>query len=120
MAGTFPTLVGIDIAVKRTTVYATGLQTSSSGLERRARFQSTPVYRYNLRINSLNTARAGNELSTLVAFFESQAGRFDTFNFTDPVDGTVRSCRFDSDELDVTRIVSALWESGVDIISVKT
>lgn len=120
MSGAFPTLVGIGATITRTTVYATKVQTSSSGMERRARFQATPVYKFNFKINSLNTARAGNELNTLVAFFESNSGMFDTFTFTDPVDGSVRTCRFDTDELDVSRIVNTLWESGIDIITVKT
>lgn len=119
-AETFPTFIGLDISVVRTTIYATKVQRSGSGMERRAKFQATPLYRFRLRINSLRTTRAGNEVTALASFFERMAGQFDTFSFTDTVDGTVRTCRFESDELDLEQIVALLFSTGITFITVKT
>lgn len=118
-AETFPTLIGVDVVVTRTTVYATKVQRSGSGMERRARLQSTPLYRFRFKINSLRTTRASNEVATLASFFERMAGQWDTFTFVDPVDGTSRTCRFEEDELDIEKIVATLFSSGVTFITVK-
>jgi hypothetical protein len=80
----FPTLAGIDIAVKRTPVFSTLVQTSISGKETRASFQSTPRYRYELPLNfarqygfSVNTT--ADEVALLSALFNSVQGKWDSF-----------------------------------------
>jgi hypothetical protein len=118
MAGTFPAFPGLDIRVLRSAVYATGIQTSSSGVEVRASFQSTPRYRYELAINFLRN-NVG-ELASLYSFIDTQRGSWDTFAFTDPVDGLTRSCRFDMDEIEFERVVDAIWGvKNLKLISVK-
>ena len=52
----FPSMAGLDIAIKRMPVYATKIQTASSGKELRASFQSTPRFRYSLPLNFLRQA----------------------------------------------------------------
>ena len=78
----FPNLPGLDIAIKRTPVYATKVQTASSGKELRASFQSTPRYRYSLPLNFLRQAvlnTTSDEVDQLLAFFGAQKGRWDSF-----------------------------------------
>lgn len=78
----FPTLPGMDIAIKRTPVYATKIQTASSGKELRASFQSTPRYRYALPLNFLRQAvlnASNDEAAQLLAFFGAHKGRWDSF-----------------------------------------
>lgn len=126
MSGTFPTLPGLDIAVKRTELYSTLVQPAASGKELRATFWSTPKFQYELTFNcfrqtgfSANTV--SDELAALQTFFESQLGQFNTFNFTDPVDSTVKVCRFAQDTMDIERIVNLCWKgaSAVKLIQVK-
>ena len=126
MSGTFPTLPGLDISVKRTDVYSTMVQAGGTGKEQRASVQATPRYRFELTFNffrqtNFSAQTTFDELASLVTFFETQKGRWDAFNFTDPVDGTVRTCRFDQDELDIQRIVQLCWKgvSAVKLISTK-
>ena len=69
------------------------------GLEQRYRTGTTPLKRGVIRFDLLDEA----ELSTLEAFFLSQAGRFGSFSFTDPWDDTVyEDCSFDDDALALT------------------
>jgi hypothetical protein len=107
----FPTLAGVNMEVHRTPVYATKVLTSKSGKEQRAKFQATPFYRFDISISFLReTSGAGNEMQALLDFFLTVKGKWDTFTFTDPYDGTTRTCRLDQDEIDAGRIVNGVWE----------
>jgi len=126
VSGTFPTLPGLDISVKRSEIYSTLVQPGATGKEQRASFQSTPRFQFDLTFNffrqtgfSANTV--SDELAALQTFFETQKGQWDTFSFTDPVDSTVRTCRFAQDQLDIERIVALAWKgaSAVRLISTK-
>jgi len=125
MAGTFPTLKGLDIAVKRSEIYSTMVQVGSSGKEQRGSFQATPRFQFELTINFLrqtgySTNTVSDELATLQAFYEAQLGQMLTFSYTDPVDSTVRTCRFMEDVQGLTRIGGKVWDGGVvKLITVK-
>jgi hypothetical protein len=139
VSGTFTvdTLPGLKMECTRTPVYATLIQTSSSGKEGRAVFQSTPRYKFSLAFEFLRSpARGGiytTEAQALVDFFDLQKGRFDTFTFYDPLlvetygrsgtagaGGSGRTCRFDSDEVKFQRFNTGFWQvAAVDLISVK-
>src|SRR4051794_32226937 len=107
--------------VVRTPVYATRVLTSKSGKEQRARFQSTPRYRFEVSIAFLReSSTLGNEMQALLDFFDAVKGKWDTFSFTDPYDGTSRTCRLDQDEINIGRIVNGVWQlPSLKIISVK-
>ena len=86
----FPTLAGIDIAVKRTPVFSTLVQTSISGKETRARFQSAPRYRYDLPLNfarqyGFSVQTTADEVALLSALFNSVQGKWDSFWLPDPM-----------------------------------
>ena len=126
MTATFPTLPGLDIAVKRTEIFATMVQPGASGKEQRASFWSTPRFQFDLTFNFFRQANFSaqttfDELATLQTFFESMLGQFNTFNFTDPVDGSTKLCRFAQDTMDIEQIVQKAWKgaSAMKLISVK-
>jgi hypothetical protein len=84
----FPNLPGMDVAIKRTPIYATKVQTASSGKELRASFQSTPRYRYSLPLNFLRQAvlnATNDEAAQLLAFFGTHKGKWDSFWLPDPM-----------------------------------
>ncbi len=68
------------------------------GLEQRFRTGTAALKRWTIRYDLLDEA----ELSAMEIFFESQAGRFGSFSFTDPWDNTVYpSCSFDTDAFEL-------------------
>lgn len=88
----FPTLLGIDLAIKRSEVYATKIQTSASGKELRASFQSTPRYKWDMKLNFLRQAgyqTVQDEVALLGSFFTSMKGSWDSFLLTDKTDNAV-------------------------------
>lgn len=90
----FPSLPGIGWDVVRSPIWSTIVQGTASGMETRASFYQTPLYRYDLKYEVLRAASAYTELQQLVGFFNARQGRFDTFLFTDPADNTVAAESF--------------------------
>lgn len=93
-----PDLKGVKIDVKRTAMYSTQIQQSTSGLELRSAFWTYPRYKIALSFEFLRSAsytRATmNEWETLIGFFARMAGTYDTFYFQMPDDyfvGTLAS-----------------------------
>lgn len=86
----FPTLLGLDIDIKRTPVYSTEIQQSSNGLELRAAFWSYPKHRISLSFSFLRSAyyfkSAMDEWETLIGFLARMAANYDTFYFQMPDD----------------------------------
>ncbi len=86
----FPSsLMGIGIGVKRIPVWSTMVQTSASGKETRASFQSSPRWRYEIPLNfarvlGFSAQTATNEMATIQAFYQSVLGKWDSFLYTDP------------------------------------
>jgi hypothetical protein len=117
MSGSFPTnLPGLKINVTRKPIYSTKIQRSASGRELRVAWYATPLYEYTmefdiLRQGTLETGgSAFTELATITNFFNAQLGAWDSFNYTDPYDGTVRLCRFKEDSLEFQKIAQNRWE----------
>ena len=122
----FPSLPGLDISVKRRTIFSNLTQTGASGKRFKAAYTGIPLYGYDLTFNFLRQAgfspqTAADELKALSDFFEQMYGSWGTFNFTDPLDGTPRICSFDQDTLDLERVVALCWKgaSAVKLITVK-
>jgi len=116
----FPTFVGLKMGVVRTPVYATKIQTASSGKESRASFQSTPRYEYSIQLEFLRTAVNGNEVTTLLAFIDAHKGSFEDFLFPDPYLGSNVRVRFTDDKTVFTQFASGYWSvSNINLISVK-
>lgn len=114
----FPSLPGLKIDVERSTLFDTEVKSSRSGKEQRATFASLPRYRYRLNFEFLRANGPTNEVDSLLSFFAARKGRFDSFDYVDPIDGTTRTVRFDSDEVRVQRLFAQVWSGSVDLISV--
>lgn len=121
----FPTFPGLDVSVKRTPMFDTVVQQARSGKELRAAWRANPRYAYKLKINVLRQASALHEIQTLVNFFETHRGRWDSFLYADPYDSVQRRVRFDQDKLEAERVAlatvsggGACWQVTVDLISV--
>lgn len=122
----FPsTLPGIDIKVSRRAIYSTKIQTARSGKELRASWWATPRYAYTLTLNFVRQAgfssvTPSDEAATLVAFFETHRGAWDSFLFDDPYDAVQRRVRFNGDELELERLANKAWDGKtISLISVK-
>lgn len=129
-------LPGVKIDVSRVPVYATLIQTSSSGKEARASFQAAPRYKFNMTIEFLRSPARGvftTEAQQLQDFFDLQQGRKGSFTYFDPLlvetygrvgtagaGGSGRLCRFDADEIEFKRFSNGFWQvAAVPLISVK-
>jgi len=65
------------------------------GAEQRYRDSAGPLRRWKIRLDLLDEG----ELAGLEEFFEAQQGRFGSFSFTDPQDGTeYPDCSLEDDE----------------------
>jgi len=110
----FPWLPGVDIRVGRRPVYSTAIQTSVSGLERRASRWSRPRFRFSVRFNILRTLspQEVNEVWAILDLFHASFGAAGEFWFPDPFDVTYRKCRFESDELEMERFLMGRWRTA--------
>ena len=69
------------------------------GVEQRYRDSAGPLHRWEIRLAALDES----EMAAIEQFFADNQGRFGSFAFTDPWDGTVHpDCSLASDELDMT------------------
>lgn len=85
----YPTLPGLTFGVTRTPVWSTTKKTSVSQRVFRAANASYPLYRVKLIYEFLRQTPGYTEMQTLVGFFNSMKGDFDTFLWTDPDDNSV-------------------------------
>jgi hypothetical protein len=83
----------------RSLSYATEVLRFVDGSEQRFRRAGAPVLRWEISLSKLD----GRELAAVREFFLSQQGRYGTFEFMDPWDGTEHhGCSFEGDELELT------------------
>lgn len=119
-------LPGMDISVKRTQVWKTAIQEAVSGAEQRATFWSAPRFKYQIKFNFLRQSKNGDETATLMQFFDTHRGRFESFLIVDPYDGVTRRVRFDMDEGELEKLFDQTvsgggktWTISVKLISVR-
>ena len=90
----YPTLPGLAWSSRRTPLWRTTVQTTPSGREWRTSPMSSPRYRYTLTYEFLRSTAAYPHLQTLLGFFNSRRGGYDSFLFSDPDDRTVTAQAF--------------------------
>ena len=90
----YPTLPGLAWPVTRTPLWRTTVQTTPSGREWRTSAMAFPRYRYTLTYEFLRSTAAYPHLQTLLGFFNSRRGGYDSFLFSDPDDRTVTAQAF--------------------------
>lgn len=82
----------------RTVEFSTRVLQFADGTEQRYRQYDTPLRRWVIRLSLLD----GEELANVESFFQSEQGRYGSFAFTDPIDGTVYpSCSLESDRVEL-------------------
>lgn len=93
--------------------------TSRSGKETRACYQLSGRYRWTIGLTRLSQDLNGDEVATLVNFISARRGRYESFNFTCPLDGVTRLVRFDNTAVELERIVSRKWRANtITLVSV--
>lgn len=90
----FPALPGLTFDITKEPRWNTRVQTTPSGKELRAAYQSEPIWTWTLKYEVLRQAAAYLELQELVGFFNARRGRYDSFLFDDPDDDGVTDQNF--------------------------
>lgn len=90
----FPALAGIELVGERTPVWSTRAQEALSGKESRVRKRAYPIYEWELNFELLRDDITTSDLQTIVGFFNSLAGMWDTFLYSDPYFNSVTAQAF--------------------------
>jgi hypothetical protein len=94
---TFPTLKSGVVAqypAQRSLTKSTWIGQFVDGSEQRFRLEATPLHRWTINLSLL----AETEVAAIRDFIVNMSGRFESFSFTDPWDGTTyANCSLDSD-----------------------
>jgi uncharacterized protein (TIGR02217 family) len=85
----FPTLKGLGFDVVRTAIWSNAIQTNVSGKETRIGYWTYPRYQWDLMFDFLRSDTTNAELQSLLGFFNSRNGSFDSFLYTDSADNSV-------------------------------
>lgn len=89
----FPALAGLTWGTKKSPIWNTRIQTSISGRETRIQLASLPRWRWTLNYEFLRAATPF-EYQQLADFFNSRAGAWDSFLYSDPTDNSVTDMNF--------------------------
>ncbi len=81
-----PDLPGLKWGQKKTPVFSTRIQRTTSGREARAAFYQYPIYVFDLSYEVLRDDTLHNELKQLLGFYLTRQGAFDSFLYQDPSD----------------------------------
>lgn len=85
----FPTFVGLKWGLTKSPTWAVKTQRSASQRSITTSFASSPIWRFKLSYEFLRHASAFQELQSLVGFFNSRRGSFDSFLYSDPNENSV-------------------------------
>lgn len=92
----FPTFLGLELPIKRTAIWDTLVQTSTSGVETRVSTWSYPVWEYQVSFAFLRSTLGFTELQSLYGFFNRVRGAFDDWLYLDPADSVATQQGFGS------------------------
>ena len=82
-------------------LFQTNVTRFVDGDEQRYRTSAAPVRRWEIRLDSVHAS----ELAAIEAFFEAHQGRYGSFSFTDPWDGTeYADCSFEADVFEARHV----------------
>src|SRR3990167_2437360 len=98
MAGTFT--VNPDFVYEQEKKYNTLITDFESGKEQRRKKWANPKRRFLLRYRNIGQT----EYNSIISFFDSQSGAFDTFSWTNPMDSVAYTVRFLEDTLKVEEL----------------
>lgn len=89
-----PTLAGLSWDITAKPEFTTMTHRAMSGYEVRAAFRIYPLWNFSLKYDILRDNSANNELKTMLGFFNSRQGSFDSFLFAPPADSSVSLMSF--------------------------
>lgn len=89
----YPVLPGLDINVKRSYVWKSGIQEALSGKQSAISYRQYPLVHYELTYNVLRRNISPDEFQSLIGLYNQMQGRFDTFLFTDPDFNTITTAQ---------------------------
>jgi hypothetical protein len=91
---------------ERVIAFRTNVMRFLDGSEQRFRSAKGPAHRWLVRMSQVSA----EEMAMLEEFFEALAGRFGSFSFTDPWDGTeYADCSLDGDEFATSAPTEWRW-----------
>jgi hypothetical protein len=83
------------------------------GTEQRYRDSAGPLHRWEIRLSALDES----EMAAMEQFFRDSQGRFVSFGFTDPWDGTqYANCSLESDQIDLHCLAEMNGETSLTVI----
>lgn len=91
---TFPTFPGRTYPFVRSPEWQNLVHRAVSGKRNAIQLWTAPIYHYSIPFSFLRSATAYAELQTMIAFYNSQGGDAQVFQFADPNDGTVTAQSF--------------------------
>jgi hypothetical protein len=87
------------------------------GTDQRYRDASGPLHRWIIRLSELDEG----ELAAMEGFFLSNEGRFGSFVFVDPWDGTsYPTCSLAGDEVDLTAVAEMQGQTSLTVVENRT
>ena len=121
----YPTLPGLTWGLTRTPIWKTGKSETASGREFAVSYMTYPRYLYRLQYEFLRETGSFSELRTLVGFFNSMRGSFDSFLFLDPDDSVATNQQFGvgdgvTTRFQVTRSMGGFAEPVFDFVAGTT
>jgi uncharacterized protein (TIGR02217 family) len=89
-----PVLAGLTWDIGTASQFNTKVHRAVSGYEVRAAYMNYPLWTFKLKYDLLRDDVANNELKTLLGFFNSRQGQFDSFLYSNPADNAVSAQQF--------------------------
>ena len=89
-----PTLAGLTWDISAKPEFTTRTHRAMSGYEVRAAFRIYPLWNFSLKYDVLRDNTANNELKSIIGFFNSRQGAFDSFLYAPPADSSVTLMSF--------------------------
>lgn len=84
-----PTLIGKGFDLVRTPMWTTSVEQNVTGKEVRISYETYPRYQWDVIYNVLRSDSTNAELQSLLGFYNSRSGRYDSFLYTDSDDNSV-------------------------------
>jgi hypothetical protein len=107
---------GLQVESTRETVYRVKVDQAQNGVEVRTVWNTSPRYRYRVRIVA---QEVNDEATDLATFIEDQYGSGDSFTLVnDPVTGTSATVRFESPPRFEQYRIDGWWAVTLEMISV--
>jgi len=110
---TFPLVP--DFVFKQKTDFNTVVSEFENGTEQRRAKWSSDLKTFECEFDN----RPKSDFTTLQAFFEARQGKYEAFEFTNPLDDVTYTVRFDTDTLQVDHKTALIYSFGCKLKEVR-